>query len=86
MTTLTAPKVLGDLREGPLLGVEVADVDGPSADVAVAAEPGGVGVDAVGGQVEQGYPDGYFDIYIGDAFERVITDQLDFLARHVPTS
>jgi dienelactone hydrolase len=32
------------------------------------------------------YPDGHFDIYIGDAFERVITDQLAFLARHVPTN
>jgi dienelactone hydrolase len=32
------------------------------------------------------YPDGHFDIYVGDAFERVITDQLDFLARHVPTT
>lgn len=30
------------------------------------------------------YPDGHFDIYVGDAFERVITDQLAFLRRHVP--
>ena len=30
------------------------------------------------------YPDGHFDIYTGDAFERVLADQLDFLARHVP--
>lgn len=32
------------------------------------------------------YPDGHFDIYLGDAFERVVTDQIEFLARHVPTS
>jgi pimeloyl-ACP methyl ester carboxylesterase len=32
------------------------------------------------------YPDGHFDIYVGDAFERVITDQLAFLNRHVPTT
>ncbi|MFZ3293831.1 alpha/beta hydrolase [Mycobacterium sp.] len=25
------------------------------------------------------YPEGHFDIYVGDAFERVIADQLDFL-------
>jgi poly(3-hydroxyalkanoate) synthetase len=30
------------------------------------------------------YADGHFDIYVGDAFERVITDQLAFLRRHVP--
>lgn len=29
------------------------------------------------------YPDGHFVIYRGAPFERVITDQLDFLARHV---
>jgi dienelactone hydrolase len=27
---------------------------------------------------------GHFDIYVGDAFERNVADQLDFLARHVP--
>ncbi|MET9217122.1 MULTISPECIES: alpha/beta hydrolase [unclassified Nocardia] len=32
------------------------------------------------------YPDGHFDIYRGDAFERVVTDQLDFLRRQVPTA
>ncbi len=31
------------------------------------------------------YPAGHFDIYLGDNFERVITDQLAFLRRHVPT-
>jgi dienelactone hydrolase len=30
------------------------------------------------------YPIGHFDIYLGDAFERTIVDQLDFLRRHVP--
>ncbi|MUL67474.1 alpha/beta hydrolase [Mycobacterium sp. CBMA 234] len=31
------------------------------------------------------YPAGHFDIYLGDEFEEVITDQLAFLAKHVPT-
>ncbi|WP_437773459.1 alpha/beta hydrolase [Arthrobacter sp. KNU40] len=30
------------------------------------------------------YPDGHFDIYLGEPFERVVKDQLAFLARHVP--
>lgn len=30
------------------------------------------------------YPAGHFDIYAGDLFEQVITDQLDFLTHHVP--
>lgn len=30
------------------------------------------------------HPDGHFDIYVGDAFERVVKDQLDFLRRTVP--
>jgi dienelactone hydrolase len=29
------------------------------------------------------YPEGHFDIYVGDAFERVIADQLDFLEKHL---
>jgi dienelactone hydrolase len=32
------------------------------------------------------YADGHFDIYVGNAFERVVTDQLGFLNRHVPTT
>ena len=32
------------------------------------------------------YPEGHFDIYVGDAFERVIADQLEFLKRVLPTS
>ncbi len=32
------------------------------------------------------YPAGHFDIYIGDQFERVVTDQLAFLSKHVPTT
>ena len=32
------------------------------------------------------YPDGHFDIYIGEAFERVIADQLAFLQTHVPVA
>lgn len=32
------------------------------------------------------YPDGHFDIYVGEAFERVVRDQIDFLHRHVPLS
>ncbi len=35
------------------------------------------------GQIHR-YPVGHFDIYIGDEFERVITDQLAFLNKHVP--
>nr|WP_246846251.1 hypothetical protein [Humibacter ginsenosidimutans] len=30
------------------------------------------------------YPEGHFDIYVGEPFERVIADQLDFLTRNVP--
>lgn len=30
------------------------------------------------------YAAGHFDIYVGDAFERVAGDQIDFLRRHVP--
>ncbi|MGW4249851.1 alpha/beta hydrolase, partial [Nocardia sp. NPDC004722] len=30
------------------------------------------------------YPDGHFAIYAGDGFERLISDQLGFLDRHVP--
>ncbi len=30
------------------------------------------------------YDEGHFDIYVGDAFERVVTDQIAFLAVHVP--
>lgn len=29
------------------------------------------------------YPEGHFDIYVGDAFERVVADQLAFLAEHL---
>jgi hypothetical protein len=32
------------------------------------------------------YPAGHFDIYIGEAFERVINDQLAFLHAHVPAA
>jgi hypothetical protein len=32
------------------------------------------------------YPAGHFEIYTGEHFERVITDQLAFLAAHVPTT
>lgn len=32
------------------------------------------------------YQDGHFDIYVNEAFERVVKDQLDFLARTVPTN
>lgn len=30
------------------------------------------------------YKDGHFEIYVGDAFERVVKDQIDFLRRTVP--
>lgn len=30
------------------------------------------------------YPAGHFEIYVGEAFERVIADQLEFLGRHLP--
>jgi pimeloyl-ACP methyl ester carboxylesterase len=29
------------------------------------------------------YPEGHFDIYVGDAFERAVTDQIAFLDRHL---
>ena len=29
------------------------------------------------------YPEGHFEIYVGDAFERVVTDQLGFLDKHL---
>ena len=32
------------------------------------------------------YREGHFDIYFGEAFEQVVSDQLDFLRRNVPTS
>lgn len=31
------------------------------------------------------YPHGHFDIYVGEAFEQVVNDQLDFLQRTVPS-
>ncbi|AZG47475.1 hypothetical protein D7316_04086 [Gordonia insulae] len=30
------------------------------------------------------YPEGHFDIYVGEAFEQVVADQVDFLDRVVP--
>ena len=30
------------------------------------------------------YPDGHFDIYVAEPFERVVKDRLASLARHVP--
>ena len=30
------------------------------------------------------YRDGHFGIYVGEGFEQVVTDQIDFLTRHVP--
>jgi dienelactone hydrolase len=30
------------------------------------------------------YPDGHFDIYVGEPFERVVADQIAFLRTHVP--
>ena len=30
------------------------------------------------------YDTGHFDIYVGEWFERVVTDQVEFLARHIP--
>jgi dienelactone hydrolase len=32
------------------------------------------------------YDEGHFDIYVGDAFERVVADQLDFLDRNLKTA
>jgi dienelactone hydrolase len=32
------------------------------------------------------YPEGHFEIYVGDAFERVITDQLDFLEKNLKSA
>ncbi|WP_375483347.1 alpha/beta hydrolase [uncultured Mycobacterium sp.] len=36
------------------------------------------------GEIEV-YPEGHFDIYVGEAFDRVITDQLAFLDTHLKT-
>lgn len=32
------------------------------------------------------YPEGHFAIYVGDAFERVVADQIDFLDRHLKSA
>ncbi|MFB7028060.1 MULTISPECIES: hypothetical protein [unclassified Streptomyces] len=32
------------------------------------------------------YDAGHFDVYVGEDFERNVTDQLAFLARHVPVA
>lgn len=32
------------------------------------------------------YPSGHFDIYVGDLFEQIVTDQIDFFRRHLLTS
>ncbi|WP_022976997.1 alpha/beta hydrolase [Nevskia ramosa] len=32
------------------------------------------------------YRDGHFDIYVGEGFERVVGDQIEFLRRHIPTA
>ena len=32
------------------------------------------------------YPEGHFEIYVGDAFERVLADQLEFLERNLLTA
>jgi len=38
-----------------------------------------------GGRAElMHYPVGHFDVYLGDAFERSVTDQIDFFSRRIP--
>jgi pimeloyl-ACP methyl ester carboxylesterase len=32
------------------------------------------------------YEEGHFDIYVGEAFEKVVADQITFLRRHVPAT
>jgi len=32
------------------------------------------------------YPEGHFDIYVGEPFERVVADQITFLRQHVPVT
>lgn len=32
------------------------------------------------------YPAGHFEIYVDPHFDKVITDQIDFLRRHVPVA
>jgi hypothetical protein len=32
------------------------------------------------------YPEGHFDIYTGEAFERVVADQIAFLRHRVPVA
>ena len=46
--------MLGDLGEHLLLSVEVADIDAPSAGIAGSAQESRLGLNALGGQVEQG--------------------------------
>ena len=38
---------------------------------------------AIHGQINR-YPDAHFEIYVGDAMERLVSDQLAFLKKHVP--
>ncbi|MGB9302145.1 MAG: alpha/beta hydrolase, partial [Mycobacterium sp.] len=37
------------------------------------------------GEVKR-YPEGHFDIYVDDAFERVVADQIAFLDKHLITT
>ena len=31
------------------------------------------------------YAEGHFDVYVGDGFDKVVADQIDFLQRHLPS-
>lgn len=81
MLTLPAyrPGTLAERLGMPLL-VCVADADvitppGPAVRAARRAPRG----------VLRRYPGGHFDLYLGDTFEQVVTDQVDFLGQHVIT-
>ena len=43
------------------------------------------GLQATKGEIHL-YHDGHFDIYAGEAFERVVNDQLTFLTKHIPNA
>ena len=52
--------------------------------VAPAVRPLCYAAEAPCGEVRM-YPEGHFEIYVGDAFERVVADQLDFLDKNLKT-
>jgi pimeloyl-ACP methyl ester carboxylesterase len=68
-------------RVGCPLLVQVAAED--SVAPAEAARRAARRADLSGRCEVRGYPIGHFDIYVGDGFERAVTDQIDFLSRRL---